>query len=148
MRWMFAMLIALFCWTGSVSGKNLCAASPKANPTALSNLPWQADAPLSPNDQMYRAPAELRREAPGKLPQLLSRVHSFPGSLLAFVHLVRAYTLATELGYPVRPPRRGAPTPIRLAQVDWRLHSSRQQSRLGSGKESNMLYRGTLTYHS
>lgn len=148
MRWMFAMLIALFCWTGSVSGQKLCAASPKANPTALNNLPLLADASPSPSVKIYRAPAEARRKAPGKLPQLLPRAHCFHGSLLTAVHLIRAYTLATELGYPVRPPRRDAPAPNRLAQVDWRLHSSRQQSRLGSWKESNMLYRGTLTYHS
>ncbi|CAI1027162.1 hypothetical protein [Serratia entomophila] len=148
MRWLFAMLIALFCWTGSVSGQKLCAAPPKATPTALGSQPSLADAALSPYESVYRAPAEARRKAPGKLPQLLPRSHSFSGSPLASAQLVPAYTLAAELGHRVRTPRQDAPVANRLAQVDWTLHSSQQQSRLGGWKESNMLYRGTLTYHS
>ncbi|VVA48535.1 hypothetical protein SERVES_02271 [Serratia ficaria] len=147
MRWLFAMLIALCCWTGSVSGQKLCLASPKPTPSALSSLPSLADPVLSPYDQVYRSPAEAGRKVPGKLPLLLPRAHSFPGSLLASAQLVPAYTLAAELGHRIRTPRQDAPAPNRLSQVDWRLHSSPQQSRQGGWKESNMQYRGTLTYH-
>lgn len=48
MRWLFAMLIAVFCWTGSVSGQQLCVASPKPTPSALSSLPLLAEPALSP----------------------------------------------------------------------------------------------------
>ena len=48
MRWLFAMLIAVFCWTGSVSGQQLCVALPKPTPSALSSLPLLAEPALSP----------------------------------------------------------------------------------------------------
>ena len=147
MRWLFAMLIAVFCWTGSVSGQQLCMASPKPTPSALSSLPLLAEPALSPYDHVYRAPAEARRKAPGKLPLLLPRAHSFPGSLLASSLPVPVYTLAAEPGYRIRFPRQDTPAPNRLAQVDWTLDASRQQSRQAGWKESNMQYRGTLTYH-
>ena len=47
MRWLFAMLIAVFCWTGSVSGQQLCVALPKPTPSALSSLPLLAEPALS-----------------------------------------------------------------------------------------------------
>lgn len=147
MRWLFAMLIAVFCWTGSVSGPQLCVASPKPTPSALSSQPLLAEPALSPYDQVYRAPAEARRKAPGKLPLLLPRAHSFSGSLLASSLTVPVYTLAAEPGYRIRFPRQDTPAPNRLAQVDGMLDASRQQSRQAGWKESNMQYRGTLTYH-
>jgi len=148
MRWLFAMLIALFCWTGSVSGQKLCAAPSKATPTALSGLPSLDNPALSPYDQVYRSPAELRRKAPGKLPLLLPRVHSYPGSLPASTPLQPVYALAAELGHNARFPRQHLSVPNRLVQANWMLHTPQQQNRLGGWKESNMLYRGTLTYHS
>ncbi|MBI3310565.1 MAG: hypothetical protein HYZ77_04710, partial [Serratia liquefaciens] len=104
MRWLFAMLIALFCWTGSVSGQKLCAAPSKATPTALSSLPSLADPWLSPYDQVYRSPAELQRKKPGKLPLLLPRLHSYSGSLSTCAQLPPVYTLAVELGHRTKPP--------------------------------------------
>jgi hypothetical protein len=106
-----------------------------------------AEPALSPYDQVYRAPAEARRKAPGKLPLLLPRAHSFSGSLLASSLPVPVYTLAAEPGYRIRFPRQDTPAPNRLAQVDGMLDASRQQSRQAGWKESNMQYRGTLTYH-
>lgn len=147
MRWLFAMLIAVFCWTGSVSGQQLCVVPPKPTPSALSSLPLLAEPTLSPYDHVYRAPAEARRKAPGKLPLLLPRAHSFPGSLLASSLTAPVYTLAAEPGYRIRFPRQDTPALNRLAQVDWMLDASRQQSRQAGWKESNMQYRGTLTYH-
>lgn len=73
--------------------------------------------------------------------------HSFPGSLLASSLTAPVYTLAAEPGYRIRFPRQDTPAPNRLAQVDWTLDASRQQSRQAGWKESNMQYRGTLTYH-
>ncbi|WP_329907710.1 hypothetical protein [Serratia quinivorans] len=148
MRWLFAMLIALFCWTGSVSGQKLCAAPSKAIPTALNGQPSLAESVFSPDDPVYRSPAELRRKAPGKMPLLLPRVHSYPGSLPAPAQLLPVYSLATELGHSTCLPRQKSPAPNRLAQMNWTLHTPQQQNRLGGWKESNMLYRGTLTYHS
>lgn len=148
MRWLFAMLIALFCWTGSVSGQKLCAAPSKATPTSLSSLPSLSDPLLSPYDQVYRSPADLQRKKPGKLPLLLPRLHSFSGSLSTCAQLPPVYTLAAELGHRTKLPRQNSPALNRLAQVNWTLHTPQQQNRLGGWKESNMLYRGTLTYHS
>ena len=99
-----------------------------------------------PYDHVYRAPAEARRKAPGKLPLLLPRAHSFPGSLLASSLTAPVYTLAAEPGYRIRFPAR-TPRPQPACQVDWMLDASRQQSRQAGWKESNMQYRGTLTYH-
>lgn len=144
MRWLFAMLIALFCWAGSVSGQKLCATTP----TALNSQPLLADTTLSSSDLVYQSPAELRRKPPGKFPLLLPRVHSYPGSLTASAQWLPVYTQTTVLGYSTRLPRQTSPALNRLAQVNWALHTPQRQNRLGGWKESNMLYRGTLTYHS
>ncbi|MFC0228202.1 hypothetical protein [Serratia aquatilis] len=142
MRWLFAMLIALCCWTGSVSGEKIYVAQTSGVPTAL-------DAQTSPHDQIYRPVSELRQKYPGKLSLLLSRMPSYPGSLLAPNMLVPAYTLTTDLGYRPRLQRQ-TDTPVlnRLAQVNWTLNAQQQQSRIGGWKESNILYRGSLTYYS
>ncbi|MEX0634161.1 hypothetical protein M8494_28170 [Serratia ureilytica] len=80
------------------------------------------------------------------MPLLLPRAHSFPGSLLASLCRRRSIpwpqSRATEFAS-----RQDTPAPNRLAQVDWMLDASRQQSRQAGWKESNMQYRGTLTYH-
>lgn len=127
-------------------------------PTAMRGViqahPQRAEQPAAaggagafPYDHVYRAPAEARRKAPGKLPLLLPRAYSFPGSLLASSLPAPVYILAAEPGYRIRFPRQDTPAPNRLAQVDWMLDASRQQSRQAGWKESNMQYRGTLTYH-
>ncbi|WP_431224897.1 hypothetical protein ACQ86O_08680 [Serratia sp. L9] len=149
MRWLFAMLIALFCWAGSVSGQQLYAEQTAAVPTVLTAQVSNGELVISSYDHAYRSPSALQRKPPGKLLLLLPRVHSCPGSLLAPSLLVPAYTLATDLGYPLRPQWLPAtPAPNRLQQVNWTLHSPQQQSRLGGWKESNILYRGSLTYYS
>lgn len=150
MRWLFAMLIALFCfcWTRSVSGQELYTA-----PTALLSFTSSAQAypdepDISPNDHVHRPSNELKRKPPGKRLLLLPRIHSCPSSLLAPSQLLPAYTLATDLGYCLRPQWLSAtPAPNRLQQVNWTLHSSQRQSRLRGWKESNILCRGSLTYH-
>lgn len=147
MRWLFAMLIALFCWTGSVSGQKLCASQTKI--TVLNSLASPDLPMLSPDDLAYRPFAELRRKAPGKLLLLLPRLQSFPSSSLSPAQQVPAYTLATGLDSNTKPQwRADSPAPNRLAQINWALHSSQQQSRIGGWKDSNILYRGSLTYHS
>lgn len=127
MRWLFAMLIAVFCWTGSVSGQQLCVASPKPTPSALSSLPLLAEPALSPYDHVYRAPAEARRKAPGKLPLLLPRAHSFSGSLLASSLPAPVYTLAAEPGYRIRFPRQDTPATTGLPRSTgcWTLPGNR-----------------------
>ncbi|MFZ1874403.1 MAG: hypothetical protein WAU54_16725 [Chania sp.] len=147
MRWLFAMLIALFCWTSSVSGQKLCVVQTKA--TALNSLVSPEQPMLSPDDPVYRPHAELRRKAPGKLLLLLPRVQSFPSSLLSPAQQVPTYTLATDPASNTKPQRQAdSPAPNRLVQINWALHSSQQQSRIGGWKDSNILYRGSLTYHS
>lgn len=149
MRWLFAMLIALFCWTGSVSGPKLYAAQTAALASALNVQAPFAEQSISPYDQDYRPHAELRRKPLGKLLLSLPRMHSYPSSLQAPTQSVPAYTLATDLGYRLRPQwQADNPAPNRLRQVNWTLDFPQQQSRLGGWKESNMLYRGSLTYHS
>ena len=145
MRWLFAMLIAVFCWTGSVSGQQLCVALP-ANSQRAEQPAAAGGAGAFPYDHVYRAPAEARRKAPGKLPLLLPRAHSFPGSLLASSLTAPVYT-RRRAGLPNSFPRRDTPAPNRLACVDWMLDASSKQSRQAGWKESNMQYRGTLTYH-
>jgi len=149
MRWLFAMLIALFCWAGAVSGQKFYATQTTAIPTALSVQASPDEPVISSYDHVYRPPSELRRKPAGKLLLLLPRVHTYSSALLAPLQWVPAYTLATDLGYRLRPQWLSAtPPPNRLKQVNWTLHSSPQQSRLGGWKESNILYRGSLTYHS
>ncbi|OMQ23643.1 hypothetical protein BMI79_08995 [Serratia oryzae] len=147
MRWLFAMLIALFCWASSVSGQELCAAQTK---TAVLNSLASPDLPmLTPNDQAHRPFAELRRNAPGKLLLLLPRLQSFPSSLLSPAQQVPTYTLATDPDSNAKTQRQAdSPAPNRLTQINWALHSSQQQSKIGGWKDSNILYRGSLTYHS
>lgn len=147
MRWLFAMLIAVFCWTGAVSGQKLYAAQTKA--TALNSLASPDRPMLSPDDLAYRPHAELRRKAPGKLLLLLPRVQSVPSSSFSLTPQVPTYTVAIGPASNTKPQRQAdSPAPNRLAQINWALHSSQQQSRIGGWKESNILYRGSLTYHS
>ncbi|AVJ19407.1 hypothetical protein ACWA06_11805 [Serratia rhizosphaerae] len=147
MRWLFAMLIALLCWTGAVSGHQLYTMQPASS--ALQNA-QPNDATAAQNDylQALRPPADLRSKTPGKKwPLLLSRnppCHSAP---LSAVSPIPAYAL-TEARRESRYPRQAAPASNRLDQVNWMLRTSHQQSRVGGWKASNMLYRGTLTYHS
>lgn len=149
MRWLFAMLIALFCWTASVSGQQRYAVQTAALPTALSAHASPNEPEISSYDRVYRPANELQRKPAGKRPYLLPRIHSCPSSLLAPSQLVPAYTLATDLGYRLRPQWVSAAlAPNRLQQVNWVLQSSPQQSRVGGWKDSNILYRGSLTYHS
>lgn len=149
MRLLFAMLIAVFCWAGSASGKTLCTTQTKQAPAALGILLAANEAGLSPFDPAYRPPqTDLRRKAPGKLPLLLPRVHSYPSSLSASGFRTPAYCLTAELGLCGAAPRQIAPAPSRLALADWTLHIGNQNNRLGGWKESNTLYRGMLTYHS
>lgn len=149
MRWLFAMLIVLFCWTSSVSGQNFYAAQTKATLPALTAQAASDEPVLSPYDNVYLLPNELRRKSLGKLLLLLPRIHTYSSSLLSPTQLVPAYTLATELGYRPRPQQLAdASIPRQLSQANWVLHFPRQQSRLGGWKESNMLYCGSLTYHS
>ncbi len=147
MRWLLAMLIALFCWTGSVSGQKLYAAQLTFTPSAFSCVIDQQVLAPTAQQSALRPLANLQRKAPGKLPLLLPRVHSYSCSLFSFAALTPAYALAEQLGER-KPSRQPAIAPNRLHQVNWTLHSSRQQSRIGGWKESNMLYRGSLTYHS
>ncbi|WP_337262681.1 MULTISPECIES: hypothetical protein [unclassified Serratia (in: enterobacteria)] len=141
------MLIVLFCWASSVSGQKLCATQTTA--TVLNSLASPDLPMLLPDDQAYRPFAELRRKAPGKLLLLLPRLQPFPSSLLSPAQQVPAYTLATDPGSSTKPQRQAdSPAPNRLAQINWALHSSQQQSRIGGWKDSNILYRGSLTYHS
>lgn len=149
MRWLFAMLIALFCWTASVSGPKLYAAQTVTLASALSAQSPIAEHVVSLYDQDYRPHGELRRKPFGKLLPSLPRMHSYLSSLQAPTPSVPAYTLATDLGYHLRPQwQADNPAPNRLRQVNWMLNFPQQQSRLGGWKESNMLYRGSLTYHS
>lgn len=147
MRWLLAMLIALFCWTGMVSGQKLYATQPTSMSFALSSLNDDGIFASVAHQPALRPLADLRRKAPGKLPLLLPRVHSYPCSLFSFAALTPSYALAEQRGER-KPLRRATMAPNRLHQVNWALHSSRQQSRIGGWKESNMLYRGSLTYHS
>lgn len=144
MRWLFAMLIALFCWTGAVSGQQLYTTQPvQPNAQPSHSATAQDDYP-----QALRPPADLRRKAPGKKwPLLLPRNTSSYISSLSVVSPIPAYAL-TEARRESRYPRQTAPASNRLEQVNWMLRSSHQQNRVGGWQASNMLYRGTLTYHS
>ena len=77
-----------------------------------------------------------------------ARLVANPGCYPTCAQLPPVYTLAAELGHRTKLPRQNSPALNRLAQVNWTLHTPQQQNRLGGWKESNMLYRGTLTYHS
>lgn len=147
MRWLLAMLIVLFCWASTVSGEKLYVSQSTFSPIALHNQIEDHSAATSGDQQAVRPLADLRRKAPGKLPQLLQRGQSYPCSLFSAAPLTPVYVLAKALG-DSKPPPQAVPAPNRLHQVNWALHSSRQQSRIGGWKESNMLYRGSLTYHS
>ncbi|MFI8417223.1 hypothetical protein ACQKDS_12350 [Serratia sp. NPDC078593] len=116
-------------------------------PTALPNLIEDHTSATSGDRQAVRPLADLRRNAPGKLPQRLQRGQSYPCSLFSTALLTPVYVLSKTLG-DSKPPSQAVPAPNRLHQVNWALHSSRLQSRIGGWKESNMLYRGSLTYHS
>ncbi|KFK95402.1 MULTISPECIES: hypothetical protein [unclassified Serratia (in: enterobacteria)] len=146
MRWLFAMLIALFCWASSVSGENLYAEQTTAK--ALVSLAFSDRPQLSPDDPVSPSRAELRRKAPGKLLLLLPRVQPFSSSLLSPAQQVPTYTLATGADSNTKPQRQAdSPAPNWLAQINWALHSSQQQSRISGWKDSNILYRGSVTYH-
>nr|WP_236849224.1 hypothetical protein [Chania multitudinisentens] len=143
------MLIALFCWASSVSGQKLYATqtaiiSTVLSPQVLNSLPEFLSYEPAPSSK-----GEIRRKAPGKLLLLLPRVQPCPSSLLSPAPQVPAYTLATALARYAKPQWQiDLPLSHRLQQINWALHSSQQQSRIGGWKNSNILYRGSLTYHS
>ncbi|WON76517.1 hypothetical protein [Serratia sp. UGAL515B_01] len=140
MRWLFAMLIVLSCWASLALGEKICLAQTLTKPTALSIK-------TPPYSHVYRPASELRQKCPGKL-LFLYRMQSYPGSLLVPNMLAPAYTLAIGLVYRPRPQRQSdAPVTNRLQQVNGILHANQQQSRIGGWKESNILYRGSLTYY-
>lgn len=135
-----------FCWTGSVSGQQLCVASPKPTPSALSSLPLLAEPALSPMI-MCIGHRPKRAAKPRQVAAAAAQSALFPRFAARILLPAPVYTLAAEPGYRIRFPRQDTPAPNRLAQVDWMLDASRQQSRQAGWKESNMQYRGTLTYH-
>lgn len=146
MRWLFAMLIAVFCWTGSVSGQQLCVALPKPTPSALSSLPLLAEPALSPMI-MCIGHRPKRTAKPRQVAAAAAQSALFPRFAARVLPDGTGLYPGRRAGLPNSFPPPGHPGPNRLAQVDWMLDASRQQSRQAGWKESNMQYRGTLTYH-
>lgn len=152
MHGLFAMLIVLFCWADSATGqtyyvtKNIGIVAQVSAQTADDSLGISASAH---HVELDRPSSDLRRKPLSQRPLLLLRIHAYANSLLASSWLVPAYTLTTEPNGDMRRQWRPEP-PIaqRLQQINWLLHSPAQQNRVGGWKESNMLYRGSLTYDS
>ena len=144
MRWLFAMLIAVFCWTGSVSGQQLCVALPKPTPSALSSLPLLAEPALSPMI-MCIGHRPKRAAKPRQVAAAAAQSALFPRFAARVLLTAPVYTLAAEPGYRIRFPAR---TPRPQPACPGRLDAGRLQATEPAGRlESNMQYRGTLTYH-
>jgi hypothetical protein len=93
-------------------------------------------------------PSKASRQPGGKLLLLLPRF-SYLGSLLKPVKFVQAsFSLITPFYHLSSQSIPVVSVSNRLQQINWMLHTSGQQSRLGGWKESNILYRGSLLYHS
>ncbi|WP_152554901.1 hypothetical protein [Serratia sp. DD3] len=149
------MLIVLFCWADSATGQTSHATKTTGIVASLSATIADEHPGISASEhhvELDRPSSDLRRKPLSQRPQLLLRVHAYANSLLASSWLVPAYTLTAETPEPIggmRQQWRSVP-PIaqRLQQINWMLHSPAQQNRVGGWKESNILYRGSLTYDS
>lgn len=149
MPWLFTVLIALFYCASSGYGQKISAVQNSAlkNNMPITLISRVYDNKITELSMIYtRKPVnELRHKQP-KVLLLLPPYRSF---LLATFQLLPSYTLVTDFGYRYFPQQQiNAPIHEPPQQVNWMLHSSPQQSRLGGWKESNILYRGSLTYHS
>ena len=131
MRWLFAMLIAVFCWTGSVSGQQLCVALPKPTPSALSSLPLLAEPALSPMI-MCIGHRPKRAAKPRQVAAAAAQSALFPRFAARVLLTAPVYT-GRRAGLPNSFPRQGPRPPTGLP-VDWMLDASGQQSRQAGWK--------------
>ncbi|PVZ84946.1 hypothetical protein C9426_21660 [Serratia sp. S1B] len=150
MHGLFAMLMVLFCWAASATGQTYHATKTTGIVTSVSAQITDNSPGISAVDHHVDRPSrDLRRKPLSQRQLLLPRLHAYANSLLASCWWVPTYTLTTEPGDGMRPQwRPEAPIAQRLQQINWLLHSPSQQSRVGGWKESNILYRGSLTYDS
>lgn len=149
MRWFFAMIVAISCWVGSLSGHKVYAAKNTATfPASSSSVQAFGGEREAFSPYVRYLPSEASRKPVGKLLLLLPRF-SYLGSLFKPLKFVQAspsvivpfYHLSSQWLTVFSGSKR-------LQQVNWMLHTSGQQSRLGGWKESNILYRCSLLYHS
>ena len=145
MHWLFTMLIALFYCASSGDGQKISAVKTKI---AAVILIAQAsnDQKIASSKAYINLPTnELRHKSPVTLLPL----PSYRSVLLSTFQLLPSYTLALDFSYHhLSQQQLNVPTYKQPQQVNWVLHFPQQQSRLGGWKESNILYRGSLTYHS
>lgn len=145
MRWLFTMLIALFYCASSADGQKISAVKTRTVAVVLIDQAFKDEKIVSSKTYINLPTNEFRRKPPKTL-LLLSSYRSF---LLSTFQLLPSYTLALDFGYRYLSQQQlNVPTYEQPQQVNWMLHSSQQQNRLGGWKESNILYRGSLTYHS
>ncbi len=152
MRWFFALSIILSCWASNASSDTLYA-EPAHQPGVRADLsllsPTDSDFRfLSQNNLQADIPHDLRRKSAARHQPVLSRGYLQSASVQYSTYVALHDFLMAETdirsGFTPQPCKKS----IQLICSNWTLHAPRHQSRIGGWKESNILYRGTLTYHS
>ncbi|AKA38324.1 hypothetical protein NE897_12290 [Yersinia ruckeri] len=154
MRWMFTLLIALCCWTGSVASKSLFAGNANTIQGCSYRAPQSSDIPIAPQlSKNDVPPADGLRLGPRVKDfsiknRLGTAKFTGTGNTLwtrlsghRWLFLASRTVQANEIYKQSRQPS------ALSNNVHWILSSAAQQSRLGGWKESNILYSGMLIYH-
>lgn len=169
MRWLFALLVAISSWAGSVSGSMLSHTNSSSSGVALSTLSTtypDPDAPLicvTPsavghlsstlslqNSLIY---PQLRLVGmPAKKTAIKNRFGAakFTGSASpslansSWVGANLAILRTNSANEIYKQPRQSLPL---VNYSSWIFHASTQRNRVGGWKESNTQYSGMLTYH-
>ena len=167
MRWLFALLVAVSSWAGSVSGSMLSHTNSSSSGMALSALSTAyPDAPLicvTPsvvgqlsstlslqNSLIY---PQLRLVGmPAKKTAIKNRFGAakFTGSASpslansSWVGANLAIIRTNSANEIYKQPRQSLPL---VNYSNWIFHASTQRNRVGGWKESNTQYSGMLTYH-
>ncbi|MDN0086324.1 hypothetical protein QVN42_02770 [Yersinia nurmii] len=160
MRWLFILLIAVSCWTGSVASKPLLAghsdSTQDVSYRALQRTAIQYINVEFITQNVFRhgapQPDQLRLGKRIKNFSIKNRLGTskFTGtgntlwvnlSWHPSWFLTSRNAQAKEIYKQSR-----QPSPLRQSGR-WMLHSAAQQNRVGGWKESNILYSGALTYH-
>lgn len=152
MRWLFVLSILLSCWAANASRDTLFVEPAQQTGvreylSAFSQTDTDSRF-LSLNILQADIPHDLRRKSAARYQPVLSRGHlrSASASYSTSAALLDSLVSKIDLRYRFTPqPRKRS---IQLISSDWTLHAPRHQSRIGGWKESNILYRSMLTYHS
>ncbi len=161
MRWLFALFIAVSCWTSSVTGSLLSPTHPPSRVTLstldchyASNAASSVSA-LSPYLHLEKKSlySQLRlMGVPVKKIAIKNRLGTtkFTGSANpslannAWHGTYLAISRSSRADEIYKQPRQSLPL---VKYSDWIFHVSAQQNRVGGWKESNIQYSGMLTYH-